>query len=83
MRDMEREMEQEVATKEDPASIPMLCKCGHRLSQHYQGNRAMPCGKCSCAWCTAPKAEDIRRQRVKMGSPDMSPHPDFRKGGKR
>lgn len=80
MRDMEREMEQEVSRKDDPALKPITCKCGHRLAEHYQGTQAMPCGKCSCMHCTAPRAEEIRRNRARLGIQDMTPHPDFRRG---
>jgi hypothetical protein len=83
MRDMEKEVMSDVQKQEDPRSIPMLCKCGHRLSQHYQGTQAMPCGKCNCSFCTAPNAEKIRRDRKRMGIQDITPHPDFRKGGRR
>jgi len=83
MRDMHKEMEREVAMREDPALAPMLCKCGHRLSEHYQGTMAMPCGKCACMRCTAPRAEDIRRQKARLGVKDITPHPEFeRRRGK-
>lgn len=83
LNDMKRETMQEVSQREDPRNIPMLCKCGHRLSQHYQGTRAMPCSRCACTYCTAPNAEAIRRQRARLGVKDITPHPDFRKGGRR
>jgi hypothetical protein len=82
MKDFEREHLEELDHREDPATKPIMCKCGHTLAMHYQGDRAMPCGKCSCAWCTAPRAEDVRRRRAKLGSPELHPHPDFKKGRK-
>jgi hypothetical protein len=83
MSDMYREIEQDVAKRDDPATKAMTCKCGHPISNHYPGTQAMPCSKCSCVWCTAPRAEDIRRKRAQLGVKDITPHPDFRKGGRR
>ena len=83
MRDMEKEQMQEAATKEDPRSKPMLCKCGHRLSRHYQLTQAMPCRDCNCMYCTAPNAEPIRRERKRLGLDDITPHPAFKKPVKR
>jgi hypothetical protein len=79
LKDMERETLEELDRREDPAAKPMLCKCGHTLAQHYPGTQAMPCGKCACSWCTAPRAEDVRRKRARLGVKDITPHPDFRK----
>ena len=83
MRDMEKEQMQEASKREDPRSIPMLCKCGHRLSRHYQLTQAMPCRDCNCTWCTAINAEDIRKKRARLGIKDVTPHPDFKKPIKR
>ena len=79
MRDMQKEMDKEASSKDDPALKPILCKCGHRLAEHYQGTMAMPCAKCSCMFCTALRAEDVRRKRARLGVKDITPHPDFRK----
>ncbi len=79
--DMQREIMKDVRSRPDPAMERNLCKCGHRLSEHYMGNRAMPCSKCSCNWCTAPKAEDLRRDKAKRGTPDLHPIDGFRGGG--
>ena len=83
MRDMHREIARDVEMKPDPAASAITCKCGHTLAQHYQGTQAMPCGKCACAWCSAPRAEDVRKRRARLGVQDITPHPDFRKGGRR
>jgi hypothetical protein len=80
LNDMKKEMMKESLTREDPALKPITCKCGHRLAHHYMGDRAMACGKCSCNWCTAPRAEEIRRDKYRTGAPEMHPHPTFRKG---
>lgn len=77
LADMKREMMKTVATSEDPASRNVMCKCGHRLSQHYMGTRAMPCSKCHCTWCTAPNSEPLRRQKARLGVQDITPHPEF------
>jgi hypothetical protein len=82
LRDYGREMAQEAATREDPALKPIMCKCGHRLSEHYMGTRAMPCGKCRCEYCTAPRAEEIRRQRARMGVQDITPLSRVFRGGR-
>ena len=79
MRDMNREMARDVELRPDPATKAITCKCGHTLAQHYQGTMAMPCGKCACAWCSAPRAEDVRKQRARLRVQDITPHPDFRK----
>jgi hypothetical protein len=80
LRDMKREMMKEVRTSIDPAYKRNMCKCGHRLAQHYMGNRSMPCGKCSCGWCECEMAETLRRDKARKGVQDMSPHPEFRGG---
>lgn len=82
LRDYGREMAQETARSEDPALKPIMCKCGHRLAEHYQGTRAMPCGKCGCMECTAPRAEEIRKQRARVGAQDMTPLSRVFRGGR-
>ena len=79
LNDLKRENLAELDKREDPAQKDILCKCGHTIGKHYMGDRAMPCGVCSCSWCTAPRAEVIRRERVRLGSPELHPHPDFRR----
>jgi hypothetical protein len=78
LRDMKREAMKEVTTSEDPAYKRTMCKCGHRMGQHYMGNMAMPCGKCHCGHCECEAAETIRRDKKRKGVQDMSPHPEFR-----
>jgi hypothetical protein len=81
LRDAGREQMQEAAKREDPALKQIMCRCGHRLGEHYQGTRAMPCGKCACMECTAPRAEDLRRQKARLGVQDVTPLSRvFRKG---
>ena len=79
LRDMNKEIARDVELRPDPAAKAIACKCGHTLAHHYQGTQAMPCGKCACAWCTAPRAEDVRKRRGRLGVKDLTPHPDFRK----
>jgi hypothetical protein len=73
LRDMKREMMREVYLKGDPASKHITCKCGHRINEHYMGNRAMPCSKCACSYCECDQAEVLRRDKARKGSPDIPP----------
>jgi len=82
LRDMGREQAREVALREDPALRQIMCGCGHRLGEHYMGTRAMPCGKCHCGYCTAPRAEEIRRDRGRKGVQDMTPLSRVFRGGR-
>jgi hypothetical protein len=80
LADMKKEVMKEVRDHPDPARERMMCKCGHPVSNHYTLNRAMPCGKCSCNWCTAPVAEQLRRDMARSGVQDVHPHSAFRRG---
>lgn len=80
LRDMKKEMIKESLTRQDPVMKPITCRCGHTIGQHYMGDMAMPCGKCSCPRCECERAEAIRRDKVRKGAPELHPHPAFRKG---
>ena len=80
LRDMNREIAKDVEMRPDPVAVAITCKCGHTLARHYPGTQAMPCSQCACAWCTAPRAEDVRKRRARLGVQDITPHPDFKKG---
>ena len=80
LRDMNREIAKDVEMRPDPAAAAITCKCGHTLAHHYALTQAMPCRQCSCSWCTAPRAEDVRKRRARLGVQDITPHPDFKKG---
>jgi len=82
LRDVGREQMQEAAHREDPALKPIMCRCGHRISEHYQGTRSMPCGKCHCEWCTAPRAEEIRKQKARLRVEDVTPLSRVFRGGR-
>lgn len=82
IHDMYREMEQEIKGQPDPAQARNTCKCGHSISKHYQLTTAMPCGKCSCNWCTAPAAEEVRKRRKQMSAPEITPLSRVFRGGK-
>ena len=82
LRDLGREQAQEAARSDDPALKPIMCRCGHRLAEHYMGTMAMPCGKCGCMKCTAPRAEEIRKQKARLGVRDVTPLSSVFRGGK-
>lgn len=77
LRDMKREMEQDLDRKPLAGTERNTCRCGHRLGEHYQGTRAMPCSKCRCSWCECENAEVLRRDRARKGVQDVTPHPEF------
>lgn len=73
LADLGREVAQDAARRDDPALKPIMCRCGHRMTEHYMGTRAMPCGKCNCGHCTAPRAEVVRRDMARKGVQDVTP----------
>ena len=77
LRDMHKEMEKDAAKGPLPGADRNTCSCGHRVGEHFQGNRAMPCSRCSCSFCRCENAEKLRRDKAKSGAQDIHPHPEF------
>jgi hypothetical protein len=84
LHDMYREIEKEGKEKRMPGTDRNTCKCGHTFAKHYPLTQAMPCSMpgCRCDWCTAPVAEEARRNRKRMGAPEVPPLPRVFRGGK-
>lgn len=71
--DMYREVETEVRQRPDPARERTTCSCGHSLSKHYMGTRAMPCSQCQCMYAQCEGAETIRKDKAQRGVEDITP----------